>query len=160
MNLLFIRLSDLTNMVHTSSSSLLEHVRRDEQGHLGQVAAQQVAALQLAHLHLGLQRSWTFDGCHQEKGAGLLTRALHAEVSPAPTTGQSKAQRVTQHPSCRHPKEDSRGGHVGNHSQEVERDGIWSLAAGFVFLQTWVPLTAPGTKQTFQQWAELQSQTL
>lgn len=101
---------------------LLKLVWRDEQGDLGEVPAQQGVTLQFAHLHLGLQSGGTFDGRHQEQGAGLSARPLHAKVAPSTAARQPKTQRVTQHTSRRHPEEDARGGHVGHHGQEVEGD--------------------------------------
>lgn len=121
----------------------LKVIGRDEQRDLGEVAAQQGAVFQLAHLHLGLQGGRTFDGCHQEQSARLSARALHAEVAPSATPRQAETQGVTQHAGRRHPEEDAWGGHVGHHRQEVEGDGVWCLSARLVSQHARVPLTAP-----------------
>lgn len=78
----------------------LKLVRRDKQGDLGEVAAQQGVTLQFAHLHLSLQGGRTLDGRHQEEGAGLPARALHAEVAPPAAARQAETQCVTQDSCC------------------------------------------------------------
>lgn len=130
----------------------LELVRRHEQRHLGQVPAQQRVPLQLAHLHLGLQRGGAADGRHQQQRPGLAARALHAEVAPPTAAREAEAQRVAEHARRRDPKEHARGGHVGHHGQEVEGDGVWRLSAGGVSQQAGVPLTAPEETHAGGQW--------
>lgn len=126
----------------------LKLIGRDEQRDLGEVAAQQGVALQLAHLHLGLQGGGTPDGRHEEQGPGLPARALNAEVAPASAPCQTKAQGVAQHASRRNPEKDAGGRHVGHHGQEVEGDGIRCLGASFVSHHARVSLTAPGDEHT------------
>lgn len=126
---------------------VLKLVRSHEQRHLGQVAAEQRVSLQLAHLHLGLQRGRAPDGRHQEQSPGLSARALHAEVAPTAAAREAEPQRVAEHAGRRHPEEDARGGHVGHHGQEVEGDGVWRLAAGRVSQHAGVPLTAPAHRR-------------
>lgn len=110
---------------------------------LGDVVSQQGVALQLAHLHLCLQSGRTLDGCHQEEGSSLPTRALYTEVAFPMSADQPEAQCVAQHTGHWHSEEDAGRWRVGHHRQEMEGDGVWHLGAVFVSHHAWVPLTAP-----------------
>lgn len=121
----------------------LEVVGGDEYGNLGDVSPQQHPLLQLAHLHLGLQRGGTGHGAHQHQLARLPVRALHGEVATrSAATQQREAQRVPDHAHGRDAEHDARCRQVGHHRQVVVGDGVGGLGARAVVQGTRVPLAA------------------